>query len=91
MISPQQFEFQKGKNTTDDISFLIKSIYNALDNKNHTLSVFIDLIKAFDTINYEILCSELSNFGIRGISNSWLESFFINRTQRLKIISSFSE
>ena len=43
LISPQHFGFQKGKNMTDAISFLIKSIYNALDNKNHTLSVFLDL------------------------------------------------
>ena len=39
LILPQQFGFQKGKNAIDAISYIVESIYNTLDNKNHKLSV----------------------------------------------------
>ena len=70
---------------------LFESNYNALDNKYHTLSVLLDLRKTFDTINYEILCSQYRNFGIRGILNSWFCEFLKNPSLRVKINSRFSE
>lgn len=54
LIPPQQFGFQEGKNASDTISYIVESLNNSLDNKNHTSSVFFDLRKAFDTIKYDI-------------------------------------
>ena len=85
IMSSSQFGFLKGKNTSDAISSFIENIYCALDNKNHSLSVFLDLRKAFDTLNHPILFSKLRNYGIRGVAGSWFESFLKDRTLRVKI------
>ena len=47
--------------------------------------MFIDLQKAFDTVNHEILVDKLSYYGIRGISNQWFKSYLSNRTQYVSI------
>ena len=91
LISPLQFGFLKGKSTTDAISSFLETIYDALDSKKHTIGVFLDLRKAFDTINHAILCSKLENFGVRGIATSWFSSFLGDRTQKVKVNSCLSE
>ena len=53
---------------------------SALDNKKITIGVFIDLKKAFDTIDHDLLLAKLS-YGIRGVANDWLTSYLQNRLQ----------
>ena len=45
----------------------------------------MDLQKAFDTVDHPILLSELSHYGIRGVSNDWSKSYLSNRSQYVSI------
>ena len=49
------------------------------------MSVFLDLSKAFDTINHDILITKLEHMGIRGLANDWLKSYLSERKQYLEI------
>ena len=57
---------------------LVNNIYEGFEN---TIGVFIDLKKAFDTVNHEILLDKLNFYGIRGIPLAWLASYLSHRQQ----------
>ena len=59
-------------------------ISQAIDNNEYTAGVFLDLAKAFDTVNHEILLRKLDHYGIRGIVHDWFKNYLINRQQIVK-------
>ena len=59
-----------------------------LENGKLACAIFIDLQKAFDTVDHEILLDKLKNYGFRGISNSWLRSYLTGRVQFVHVGSS---
>ena len=61
-----------------------------MNNKNHALSIFVDLSKAFDTINHEILLSKLFLYGIRAKQLDWFSSFLTDRKQYVRVGNSCS-
>ena len=60
---------------------LIELIKKYLENGDFVCGIFIDSQKAFDTVNHEILLSKLDHYGIRGFTNDWFCSFYLNRKQ----------
>ena len=56
-------------------------IKRLLDEKNYVISVFIDLEKAFDTVDHEILLYKLECYGTRGLVNDFFRSHLTNRRQ----------
>jgi retron-type reverse transcriptase len=63
---------------------LIDNVTQAIDDKKIGLGVFVDLSKAFDTVNHDILINKLSHYGIRGVQLSWFADYLKNRIQRVK-------
>ena len=87
IISKNQFGFQRGKSTVDALLCLLDFIYRAFNAKEHSIDVFIDLRKTFDTVNIPLLCKKLSLNGVRCIPLDWFESYLLDRTQTVWINS----
>ena len=85
LLSESQFGFRANRSTSLAILDLVEEISTALDNKKYTIGVFIDLKKAFDTIDNNLLCKKLEYLGVRGIVNNWLKSYLNNRKQYVEI------
>ena len=60
---------------------LVDKISSNIDNKKHSIGIFLDLSKAFDTIDHQILLRKLQCYGIRGIACDWFKSYLENRVQ----------
>ena len=60
---------------------LIDKLSEAVDDKLTTIGVFIDLAKAFDTVDHGILLRKLQHYGIRGIDLDWFRSYLTDREQ----------
>ena len=57
------------------------NIRKALDDEKIGCGVFIDLQKAFDTVDHQILLAKLNHYGIHGVSNDWFKSYLSTRNQ----------
>ena len=79
-ISHSQFGFTKNKNTVDAMATFMEKI-TTLSKRNHTISIFCDLTKAFDCVNHDILLHKLFNIGIRGLPLKWFRSYLTDRNQ----------
>ena len=76
-----QFGFRKGHSTSHAIITLVERVSKALDTGKYVVGVFLDLKKAFDTVDHGILLEKLYLYGIRGNIYSWFESYLTNRSQ----------
>ena len=85
ILNPSQFGFRKKFSTDFAIAKLLDKVIQSLSNKEHVIALFMDLSKAFDTIDHDILLYKLNNYGIRGIVLSWLKSYLSNRQQFVSI------
>ncbi len=79
-----QYGFRKKHSTKHAISELVYKITDGYDKNEHTLSVFLDLTKAFDLIDHEILLQKLHHYGIRGMALNWFHSYLKERKQFVK-------
>ena len=85
LLAESQYGFRAGRSTAMALADLVEDITTAIDQKLHAIGVFIDLKKAFDTINHELLLLKLQCYGIRGVVNEWISNYLTNRRQYVQI------
>lgn len=85
ILSPNQFGFRQNKCTIDAISNLVEYIVDGLERREHVLSIFLDLSKAFDCVHHKTLLLRLEGCGIRGLPLKWIASYLSDRYQCVQV------
>ena len=75
----------KQYSTSHALINITENIRNSLDDGNIGCGVFVDLQKAFDTVNHQILLAKLNHYWIQGVSNDWFKSYLSNHSQYVSI------
>ena len=81
ILYPKQFGFQKFHSTDYAIVQLTDQILDAFEENKFTLGIFIDLSKAFDTVNHDILLAKLKLYGVQNCNLNWFKSYLSQRKQ----------
>ena len=81
MISSKQYGFRPGFTTSDCLIDLIEEITSSLDKGLYVISLFLDLSKAFDTVNHQILLNKLRYYGLQQSEYNWFQFYLSNRKQ----------
>ena len=90
ILYKKQFGFRQKSSTVHSLICLTEKVRDALDKGDLASGIFIDLQKAFDTVDHEILLDKLKNYGFRGLSNDWLRSYLTGRRQFVQVASESS-
>lgn len=90
-LSKNQFGFQQGLSTETALINFMDKVSNGINNGSYVSGLFLDLTKAFDTVNHCILLKKLYRCGIRGVVFNWFESYLTGRKQCVRVGSAISD
>ena len=85
LLNSSQYGFCKGHSTQHAILDIVNDIQSNMNRHLLSCGVFIDLKKAFNTVDHNVLLDKLNHYGFRGIINSWFSSYLKNRTQTMQV------
>ena len=87
IIYKHQYGFRSGHSTSHPVLHLTEKIYNSLNQKPSvkTLTIFIDLKKAFDTVDHKILLAKLEHYGVKNSANHWFKNYLTDREQFVSV------
>ena len=91
LLTSRQFGLRKGRCTKQAIVYLTDIIRKNMDNGRYTGAVYIDLRKAFDTVDHATLLSKLPKYGIKGLEHDWFVDYLFGRQQLVQFIDNLSE
>ena len=81
IIYDYQFGFRQGHSTNQALIEMIENIIEETEQGNNVAGLYLDLTKAFDTVDHMILLHKLDHYGIRGLPHKWFSDYLTNRTQ----------
>ena len=85
ILYPNQFGFKTEHSTEHAIVQLVDQILESFEYNQYTLGVFIDLSKAFDTVDHSILFKKLELYDVTDRNHSWFKNYLSNRKQFIQI------
>ena len=85
ILFKHKFGFRKNYSTEQAILELTDNLEMKIDKNEAICSIFLDLSKAFDTVNHQILLQKLYRYGIRGVPLQWFKSYLESRTQYVEV------
>ena len=85
VLSKEQFGFQSKKSTIDAVMEVVEYLGNNMNKQEPTCCAFIDLTKAFDTVNHSYLLTKCYKYVLRGPAHNILKSFLEDRKQCVEI------
>ena len=81
ILFKSQYGFRENHSTQHAIIGIVNVIQNNMDQTLFSCGIFLDLKKAFDTVDHLILLQKRNHYGIRGIINDWFASYLLGRSQ----------
>ena len=91
LLSDNQYGFRSNRSTSLALLELVEKITKSIDDGKYIIGIFIDIKKAFDTIDHNILLQKLHFLGVRGVANSWLTSYLSKRMQYVEVCECMSD
>ena len=84
-MSNNQYGFKKGHSTIDAVSQLTGHTLLALNKNQNKIAVILDISRAFDTLDHNILLEKLHHAGVRGLAQAWFREYLKNRRQLVMV------
>ena len=91
ILSPSQHGFRKGHSTVTALLEITDRLYHNIDIGELNGVIFLDLRKAFDTIDHQIMLKKLRCYGIAGTAHNWFSSYLSNRSQYCQVDGNLSQ
>lgn len=90
LLSNCQYGFRSGKSTQDAVVDVIECVTKRLDDRDSVSALYVDVAKAFNSVDQDILLLKLYRYGFRGIAYDWFSSYISNRKQHVEVDGSKS-
>lgn len=91
ILCEQQSGFRAKHSTETAINFVLNDWVDCLEHDEIILTIFLDLSRAFETIDRELLLAKLERIGVKGNVLNWLRNYLTDRTQVVKVIDVISD
>ena len=89
-LSKQFKGFRKNHSAQHCLSYMLEIWKKVLDRGGYLCAIFMDLSKAFDTLNHDLLTAQLGAYGLETDALRYMKSYLTNRKQRLRVNKTFS-
>ena len=88
ILTEAQHGFRAHRFTETTLQDFISNARAAIDKKLYPIGLFLELTKAYDVLDHQLLLEKLNSYGVRGLANSWFKSYLTNRQQYVEVTDS---